>query len=116
MTAGDGVQGPEGLVQQQDVRVQDEGASDRHPLAHASGELPRPGPLEPGHADQLQQMGNAVPVRAPAGHSVGKRDVVPGGQPRQQGVVLEGDTEAVLAGQVGGRATLDEDRARGRRL
>ena len=72
-------------------------AGDRHALAHAAGELGRPGRLEALEADQLDQVGDGVGADLHPADLERQPDVGRDGAPRQQRRVLEGDAELVLA-------------------
>ena len=56
--AGHLVERAERLVEQQDLRLDHQRPGDRDPLAHAAGQLGRPGLLEALEADQLDQVGD----------------------------------------------------------
>ena len=57
MVAGDLVEGAEGLVHQQELRLEAEGARDGDPLLHAAGELPGELPLEARQPHHLEISG-----------------------------------------------------------
>jgi hypothetical protein len=55
------IQGAEGLVQQQHLRVLDQRPGEGHPLLLSSGELPGPGALATRQLHQCQHLGSALP-------------------------------------------------------
>src|SRR4051812_41853715 len=85
------VERAEGLVHEQHLRVAGEGAGQRHPLLHPSGELVDAGGREPREADEAQQLldagGDAVLRYPRLLQRIGDvaRDVAPG----KERVVLE---------------------------
>ena len=88
----------ERLVEQQDLRLGDQGAGERDALLLAAGELRRQPRRIGRHRDQLKQFAGAlVPRRAvDAAHFQGKCDVVEHGQVRKQRVGLEHHRRAAL--------------------
>src|ERR1700730_10095448 len=89
--AGQGVQGAEGLVHQQHLRIVRQRPSDRHPLLHATGESLRVGlgePVQLHQADQFTRLTfslgfwGALDLEA-------ELDVAPNREPRVQRVRLE---------------------------
>ena len=96
--AGHLVERAERLVEQQHLGLGDQRAGDRDALAHAAGQLRRPGLLEALEADELDEVGDrrvgatgdAGRPRAAGGCSLDRA-------PRQQRRVLEGDAEVVAA-------------------
>ena len=97
LVAGQGVQGAERLVHQQDGRVVAQRPGDRGPLPHAAGQLPRVGALEAGQADELAQLGSPRPPRLPADppQLQRQRDVVRDRVPGEQVGVLEDEPEVL---------------------
>ncbi|GAB3841905.1 hypothetical protein GCM10029963_14000 [Micromonospora andamanensis] len=99
--SGTGVEGGERLVQQEQGRFDGEGTSQRHPLGLPAGEVPRFasgvfGEPDPGQPVRCPLSG-PVPVEALAARP--ERDVVQGGQVREEQVVLEDDTDRPLLGR-----------------
>src|SRR5579884_406923 len=95
LVAGQRVEGAEGLVHQQQRRVVDQGAADRHALAHAPGQLPGVAALEAGQADAAEQLAGPADVRlaAEAAHVDRQQHVVLHRPPVEQRVALEDDAE-----------------------
>ncbi len=60
LVAGECVERAERLIHQQELRLLDQGPADRHALALAAGELPGVALLEPGKADEGQQLAGAL--------------------------------------------------------
>ena len=56
-----GVEGSEGLVEQQHGRLDGEGAGERHPLSLATRQLPRVAVGQPGELHHLEQLGDPSP-------------------------------------------------------
>ena len=99
VVADDGVERGEGLVHQQEPRLQRQHLRQRHPLALAAGELARIAVLEAGEPEAVepavglgQRLGRGEPVQLQP-----ERHVLPRRAPRQQRVVLE--QEAGLGGR-----------------
>ena len=91
MMAHDRVERGEGLVHQQEPRLQRQHLRQRHPFALAARELPRISALEAGEPHPReppiglgQRLGRRAPVQLQS-----ERDVLPRRAPRQQRVVLE---------------------------
>jgi hypothetical protein len=91
LRAHDGVEGAERLVEQQDRRVQHEGAHQPHPLALAAAELARVASQrvrgQPGQVGQLSHA-RRDPRARPALRLRGQRHVVEGGQVRVEPAIL----------------------------
>jgi hypothetical protein len=85
------IQGREGLVQQHDVRLGDQGARQRHPLAHAAGELARIVVEEGAHAALVQQVDGALArlFQVPALNLRTQHRVVQDRAPLEQVVLLQ---------------------------
>ncbi len=60
------VEGAERLVEQQQVGFGHERPGDRHPLAHAAGQLARQPVGELGQADDPEHLGDTSPALGPA--------------------------------------------------
>ena len=106
------VERAERLVHQQDRRLVDQRRRQRHPLAHAAGELVRMMVLEPGQADHPQpvpRVGERLLLRD-AAEQRPHRHVAEHRLPRQQRVGLE--HEAGAAPDAGDRLPADRHRAR----
>jgi hypothetical protein len=101
--AGHGVERAERLVHQQQRRVVDERAGQRHALAHAARQLVGVLVLEALEAGQLEQAEGAPARRLPveAQHLYRQHHVVEDVPPRQQDGILEDDAD-VAAGAVDG--------------
>ena len=89
----EGIEGPEGFIEQQQLRLDRQGAGDRHPLAHAAGQFAGQlvaGMAQAHHLDVLLHQGLAV-LAGEAGHHLidGQGDVLLHREPGQQRVVLE---------------------------
>jgi len=95
----------ERLVEEEDVRLEDEGAGDGDALLLAAGKLVRPPPAHAGQADELEialdPLGDAGGREAPHAERVG--DVVEGGEVREEGEPLEHHADRAAPG----RDTLD---------
>src|SRR5207253_11426520 len=88
----------EWLVEEQDLRLDDERAGDGHALLLAAGELIRLTIAEPSEADELQGLVDLLcdVGLAPALQAQAIPGVVPNGQVREEGVVLEDHRRAAL--------------------
>ena len=98
LVAGERVQGPEGLIHEQERRVVDERPADGHTLAHAARELVGEPALEPLQSHAAQELQRPIPV-APGiepAHLELEEDIVQRGAPGQQHRVLEHDAEVGL--------------------
>jgi hypothetical protein len=111
--AGHVVERAERLVEQQHRWLHHERAGDRDPLAHAAGELRRPGLLEAAQADEVDQLVDVRLVGLLAGDLERQPDVRHDAAPGQQRVVLERDAELVVLAQLGGALAVDPGGARG---
>ena len=116
--AGHLVERPERLVHQQQFGFADQRPGDRHPLAHAAGELVRQGVLAALEPDQFQKFGrSAVADRqldaALAAHFQRQFDILQRRAPGQERRVLEHEGE--LAGETGGFGGFPEHRHLARR-
>ena len=106
-----GVQGPEGLVQQEDARFGGERTGERNALALASGQLGRVPVGQPPELDQIEQARNALADLGlgRAGlfwsHPQPEGDVLKDRQVAKEGVVLEHKADLTLA-DMGGRGVL----------
>ncbi len=94
MGAGKGIQGSEGLVQQQHLGLHGQGAGDAHALLHAAGNLVGALVQCMIHVHQLQVVAyplvHFAATLAAAKHLFhGQLHVLVGGEPGQQGMVLE---------------------------
>ena len=113
------VEGAEGLVHQDQVRLEHEGARDGHALLLAARQLSGPPLLQ---AFQPYELEGAADAGAPvfwgeAAHLEGEGEVVAHRHVREEGVVLEHHADAAAAGrQVVHRAAGDADDAGGGRL
>jgi hypothetical protein len=110
------VERAEGLVHQEQRRLEGERARDRDTLLHAAGELPRVVALEAGQLDELEHLPDPLlPLRAlPAQHLQRQGDVLGDRAPVEEDGVLEDDpVVAVEPGLVRG-LPVDGDGARGR--
>jgi len=96
--ARDLVERGEGLVHQQDLRLRDERARDRHPHAHAARELARIGASEAGEADLLHgafHPWGCISLLYPT-NPQRQVDVVEHRRPRHERRVLEYKADLVL--------------------
>ena len=111
---GERVERAEGFVHQQDRRIERQHARDRHPLAHAAGQVLRVAGAKVGQRQQLEQVVHpAVDLRS--AHALdleAEADVLLDRHPGKQRVFLE--HHAALRPRPGDRAAVDQDRARGR--
>ncbi len=91
-----GVEGAEGLVEEEDPGLDGEGAGERHPLPLAPGELCRVAVGEVADADQLQQLVGPPPDLGlgPPPDLQPEGDVPPDGQVPERRVVLEAEADA----------------------
>ena len=105
----------ERLVEQDQPRLQHQCACDAHALAHAAGELRRIGIGEFAQAHEADGVIDAPRGlgRFEAGAAQAERDIVVHAEPRQRGVFLEHDADAVR--HAGNRLALEDNRAFGRR-
>ena len=97
-------------VEQQHVGIGDQRPGDRHALAHPARQVRRPGVLEAGQADEVDQAGHAAAARRSAGDLQRQADVALDAAPREQGGVLEGDPEPSRSPQRDGRQPVHEGR------
>jgi hypothetical protein len=88
---GDLVERGEGLVEQQQIGIGDQGAGDRDPHAHAARELARISPLKPGEPDRGDfHIGPVSLARPdPSRETKGQQHIVDDGAPRHQGRILK---------------------------
>ena len=88
---GLGIQSRERLVHQQNLRLADEAATERHPAAHPAGKLMRIGLLEAAEPDKIEhRTGAPQSLRRRHGASLEReRDVLDRHPPRQQAIILE---------------------------
>jgi hypothetical protein len=114
--AGHLVEGAEGLVEQEDLGLDDQGPGDGDPLAHAAGQLRRAGVLEALEPDQLDQRVDRLLGHLGAAHLQRELDVGPHRPPREQGRVLEGDAEVAAAPGDRRGLAVDQGAAGGRLL
>ena len=109
-----GVQGAEGLVEQQHLRFQGQGAGQRHALLLAAGQLRRVAPGHGVHLHQFQQLTDPGAHRVAAGaltarqHAQPEGDVVGHGQVAEQRVLLEYEAHFAAAHVQGGDVALVE--------
>src|SRR6478735_3229580 len=103
--AGDGVQGRERLIHQQQLAVLRERAGQGHALAHAAGQFVRAPVRGFGEVDQVQQLCSfdAPLGLADAAQLQCQLDVLAGGEPWEQGGVLEHEGGAVAGHFKGAR-------------
>jgi len=96
-----GVQGPEGLVQQQHRGVEDQRPGQRDPLLLAAGQLGRAAPLQPLELDQGQRLGDPAAGLGPGQvlEAEAEGDVVGHVQEREQGVALEDGVDLAPVGR-----------------
>ena len=89
--AGDRVQGRERLVHEQQGAVLGEGPGQGDALAHAAGELVGSQVGGVVEVDEAQQLPGTLPTlpRGHTGEAEGELDVAAGGEPREEGGVLE---------------------------
>ena len=108
---GEGIEGTERLVEQEDRRLEGERSRDREPLTHPAGELARPRSRPVAQADQAQEVPRASLARgrAHAAHLEREGDVGEGRAPRQQAGLLEHEADPGIRSR--DRATLDLDGA-----
>jgi len=113
IAAGEGIQGAEGFIQEQQPGANRQGAGDRHPLLHAAGEFT--GVLVGGMAEthELNALFDALALlgrRGAAHHIVHRQgDVLAHGLPGQQRVVLE--HHHPLGSRIGHLASIHQDAA-----
>jgi hypothetical protein len=88
-----GVQCPEGLVQQQHLRLHRQGPGESHPLALPPREVGGPALRQLLHADEGEELVDHSPF-ALAVEGVG--EVLPHGHVRKEGVVLENEADPPL--------------------
>jgi len=95
-----GVEGPEGLVEQQHPRFDGERSRQRHPLALTSGELRRPllRPFREAHQGQQLIHAFADLVSRPLADPQTEGDVLAHAHVGEGGVVLEHEADAALLG------------------
>ena len=89
------VERAERLVEQNEPRLQHQGARDAHALAHSAGELRRIGAgecLKPHEGDRVGDAGANLGGRD-AGAAQAERDVVPYVEPREARILLEHDAD-----------------------
>ena len=93
------IERPEGLIEQQHLRLVRQRPRDRHPLLLSAGELRRQPLVESLERHQPQQLlaPLAAGTRAHAAHAQRKLDVLRDGHVAEQGVVLEHQAHAALA-------------------
>ncbi len=91
-----GVEAGERFVEQQERRLEGEGTSEGDALPFAAGEFVRVALVVAGEADELQHLGGASGpgLRVPDAES----DVAGHGEVREQGVILEDETDPSLLG------------------
>ncbi len=108
-----GIQAVDGLVEEQDPGVAQEGRGNAQPLAHPEGELSHPAPGHRGEADLLQHLLDAVGGNAIA---LGQaQQVESGGAARVDRLRLQQGTDlSQWPGQVVVAASADRDRDRRR--
>src|SRR5437867_7948881 len=111
------VQVAEGLVGEQERRLDGEGPGERHALPHAAGQLVRIRALEARQVEPLEPRPRALDLLAGIAAEQLQRetDVVDGRPPRQQAVLLEdrGEHAAEMVEVVVGRPAPDGDAAAG---
>src|SRR3989442_2276569 len=92
------VQCSERLVEQEDVRVEDEATCERDALLLAAGELARMLVGEPAQPDQVEDFPHALGLLRPrkCSHAQRKGDVLLDGHVGEQRVVLEDDADVAL--------------------
>jgi hypothetical protein len=105
-----GVEGAEGLVEQQHARLDGQGAGEGHALALAARDLVREAPGEALELHEAQQLahalrdGLALRARGPRPHAQAEGHVLEHGHVAEEGVVLEDEAHAAvreaLAGDV----------------
>jgi hypothetical protein len=113
------VEGAERLVEQQDRRVQDQGASEGDPLLLTAGELVRTPLLEAGQAHQLEGVTHALDLILFRDVVVlqAERDVLLDREMREERVVLEDGVDVPLVRRCGGHVpAVEQDLALGRPL
>ena len=99
------VERAERLVEQQHARLQRQRARQRDALALAAGELRRVAAAEAVELDQVEQLARpasricAFGGRSPAADAQAEGDVLEDGHVAEQGVVLEHEADAALAGR-----------------
>ena len=94
-----GVDGGEGLVQQQQLGIGSQGPGESHPLTLAAGQLVGEAAAQTGKADQLQQLlhpGLDLGF-GPVLHLQAEGDVFEHGHIAEQGVILEHEAHSPLA-------------------
>ena len=117
--ADPGVEGSEGLVEEQYLRLGRECASEPHPLALAARELRRIAVAEALQLDEVQELVDALPDLGLRSfpHLEPERDVVPHGHVLEGRVVLEDESDvALLRRERGGVLLGQQDLARVGRL
>jgi len=118
-----GVQGAEGFVEQENPRLDRQGARKGHPLTLSAGQLGRKPVFEPRQLHELQQLQHAIadglPRRAAAAgpDAEPEGDVVEDRHVTEQGIVLENESDVAFPHGLGGRVLLaKEDGSCGREL
>jgi len=111
--AGELIERAERLVHQQELRAVDQGAAQRNPLLHATGELRRIGRLEPLQAHDGKQLHGALArcSSALAADFHREQHVFEHRAPRHQIALLKRDTEIRL--RLGDSPAVDLDNAAG---
>ena len=100
-----GIEIREGLVEQDESGCRGERPGHRHPLLLSSGELVGVACAEAREPDQLQDLGDTLPPRAPIQAMEAEAHVVLDGEVREEGVVLEDDADPALLGRHGAAGT-----------
>ena len=110
------VERAEGLVHQQEGRVERERTCDRDPLLHPARELPGPARLEPAELHQLEHLLHAsLPSRpAPTEHLERQRHVLRHGAPVVEHGILKHDPVVVVEPRPMRRLAVHEHAARAR--
>jgi hypothetical protein len=106
--AGLGIEGREGLVEQEDLRIVGERPGQGHALAHAARQLVRVALLGAAQVHQLDQAARALlalAARHPA-HLGPEGDVSEHGAPREERVVLEHHAGELAVAARGGRKSI----------
>jgi len=109
--ARDLIECPEWLIQQQNIGLQDQGPRNGGSLSHTAGELLWSSAIEFGEAYEVEQLIDVLVVNPAIGDTKWQLDVFPHRQPREQRVVLESNTEAMMARQFGRGKVTDRDAA-----
>jgi hypothetical protein len=102
---GEGIECTEGLVEQEDLAMHEEGADDRQTLSHAPGELRRVVPLKSVESESDEEGACLVARRVlrTTGDLRREHRILKGGTPGKKGVALRKVGDALVASGVTSR-------------